>query len=84
MLVSSGFAISLPFPYRISQLPPSYSVSCASIHSASILWLLTDSRAGTICNFATQLKFLLHYDDALDVFASHAVGVHVLMRLRTY
>ena len=23
--------------------------------------------AGTICNFATQLKFVLGYDDALDV-----------------
>ena len=22
---------------------------------------------GTVCNFATQLKFLLSYDDALDV-----------------
>ena len=22
---------------------------------------------GTVCNFATQLKFLLGYDDALDV-----------------
>lgn len=30
--------------------------------------------AGTICNFATQLKFILHYDDALDVFASHGIG----------
>ncbi|KAG8723850.1 hypothetical protein FRC09_001493 [Ceratobasidium sp. 395] len=30
--------------------------------------------AGTVCNFATQLKFLLHYDDCLDVFASHAIG----------
>jgi Amt family ammonium transporter len=30
--------------------------------------------AGTACNFATQLKFLLKYDDALDIFASHAVG----------
>lgn len=30
--------------------------------------------AGTICNFATQLKFLFHYDDALDIFASHAIG----------
>ncbi|TFK33405.1 ammonium transporter [Crucibulum laeve] len=29
---------------------------------------------GTVCNFATQLKFLLGYDDALDIFASHAVG----------
>lgn len=30
--------------------------------------------AGTVCNFATQLKFLCHYDDALDIFASHAIG----------
>ncbi|KAL0065395.1 hypothetical protein AAF712_007603 [Marasmius tenuissimus] len=30
--------------------------------------------AGTLCNFATQLKFLLSYDDTLDIFASHAVG----------
>jgi len=30
--------------------------------------------AGTICNFATQLKFLLKYDDCLDIFASHAIG----------
>ncbi len=29
---------------------------------------------GTICNFATQIKFLFHYDDALDIFAVHAVG----------
>ena len=30
--------------------------------------------AGTLCNFATQLKFVFGYDDALDIFASHAVG----------
>jgi len=30
--------------------------------------------AGTICNFATQLKFLFKFDDALDIFASHAIG----------
>jgi len=30
--------------------------------------------AGTVCNFATQLKFFAGYDDALDVFASHAIG----------
>ncbi|TFK23004.1 ammonium transporter [Coprinopsis marcescibilis] len=29
---------------------------------------------GTICNFATQLKFILGYDDALDIFATHGVG----------
>jgi len=30
--------------------------------------------AGTVCNFATQIKFFAGYDDTLDVFASHAVG----------
>ncbi|KDN34762.1 hypothetical protein RSAG8_12171, partial [Rhizoctonia solani AG-8 WAC10335] len=30
--------------------------------------------AGTACNFATQLKFRLHYDECLDVFACHGVG----------
>lgn len=30
--------------------------------------------AGTICNFATQLKFIFWYDDCLDIFASHAIG----------
>jgi len=30
--------------------------------------------AGTICNFATQLKYVFHYDDSLDIFASHAIG----------
>ncbi|KAG6897484.1 hypothetical protein C0992_001089 [Termitomyces sp. T32_za158] len=29
---------------------------------------------GTICNFATQLKFIFGYDDTLDIFASHAIG----------
>ncbi|KAJ6576086.1 ammonium transporter [Mycena vulgaris] len=30
--------------------------------------------AGTLCNFATQLKFVFGYDDTLDIFASHGVG----------
>lgn len=30
--------------------------------------------AGTICNFATEIKYYLRCDDALDIFASHAVG----------
>lgn len=29
--------------------------------------LLFGFLAGTLCNFATQLKFLAGYDDALDV-----------------
>ncbi|KAM6492039.1 ammonium transporter [Amanita muscaria] len=30
--------------------------------------------AGTVCNFATKLKYILHVDDTLDIFASHAIG----------
>jgi len=30
--------------------------------------------AGTVCNFATKLKFIFGYDDCLDIFASHAIG----------
>ena len=30
--------------------------------------------AGAICNFATQLKFVIHCDDALDIFAVHTIG----------
>jgi len=30
--------------------------------------------AGTVCNFATQIKFIFKYDDTLDIFASHAIG----------
>jgi len=30
--------------------------------------------AGTICNFATKLKFIFNYDDPLDIFASHSIG----------
>lgn len=30
--------------------------------------------AGTVCNFATQLKFIFGYDDCLDIFASHGIG----------
>lgn len=29
---------------------------------------------GIACNYATKLKGLLHYDDALDIFATHGIG----------
>jgi ammonium transporter, Amt family len=29
---------------------------------------------GAACNYATKLKFLLHIDDSLDIFAIHGVG----------
>jgi len=38
---------------------------------ASIIFGTT---AGTLCNYATQLKFIFGYDDTLDIFAAHAVG----------
>ncbi|KAJ7655213.1 ammonium transporter [Mycena polygramma] len=30
--------------------------------------------SGSLCNFATKLKFLAGIDDALDLFAEHAIG----------
>jgi len=30
--------------------------------------------AGTLCNWATGLKFIFGWDDTLDIFASHAIG----------
>ena len=30
--------------------------------------------AGTACNYATKLKYFLRCDDALDIFAVHAIG----------
>ncbi|TEB39077.1 ammonium transporter [Coprinellus micaceus] len=30
--------------------------------------------SGAICNFATKIKYLIRIDDALDLFAEHAVG----------
>lgn len=30
--------------------------------------------SGSLCNFATKIKFLVRVDDALDLFAEHAVG----------
>jgi len=30
--------------------------------------------AGTLCNFASTIKFLFDWDDALDIFAVHAIG----------
>ncbi|TFK71526.1 ammonium transporter [Pluteus cervinus] len=36
--------------------------------------LLFGFLAGTVCNFATQLKYILGVDDTLDIFASHGIG----------
>ncbi|TFK36785.1 ammonium transporter [Crucibulum laeve] len=30
--------------------------------------------SGALCNFATKIKFIVRIDDALDLFAEHAVG----------
>lgn len=42
-----------------------------SLTAAAVLFGVV---SGTVCNFATQLKFTLGYDDTLDIFASHAIG----------
>ncbi|TFK69361.1 hypothetical protein BDN72DRAFT_796630, partial [Pluteus cervinus] len=44
---------------------------CVGIRTYSVLFGFC---AGTFCNVATQLKFLLGVDDTLDIFASHAIG----------
>jgi len=31
--------------------------------------------SGAVCNYATKLKFFIKVDDALDLFAEHALGV---------
>ncbi|KAG2023146.1 ammonium transporter [Coprinopsis cinerea AmutBmut pab1-1] len=36
--------------------------------------IITGILSGTICNFATKVKYLVRIDDALDLFAEHAVG----------
>ena len=43
---------------------------CVRVAAAVLFGVL----GGTVCNFATQLKFYLHYDDALDIFAVHTIG----------
>ncbi|KAF8973539.1 ammonium transporter [Flammula alnicola] len=40
--------------------------------------------AGGLCNFATKVKFLLRIDDALDLFAEHAVGGVVGLMLNAF
>ncbi|RDB29040.1 Ammonium transporter MEP3 [Hypsizygus marmoreus] len=40
--------------------------------------------AGAICNFATKVKFLVRVDDALDLFAEHAVGGIVGLLLNAF
>ncbi|KJA25887.1 hypothetical protein HYPSUDRAFT_75862 [Hypholoma sublateritium FD-334 SS-4] len=40
--------------------------------------------AGGICNFATKVKFLLRIDDALDLFAEHAVGGIIGLMLNAF
>ncbi|TFK30725.1 ammonium transporter [Coprinopsis marcescibilis] len=36
--------------------------------------IVTGILSGAICNFATKVKYLVRIDDALDLFAEHAVG----------
>lgn len=50
------------------------AITPASGYVGSPAAVLFGVAAGTICNFATQLKYIFDYDDALDIFASHGVG----------
>lgn len=45
---------------------PQRSTLTTHVHSIAAA-VLFGFMAGTLCNFATQLKFLLRYDDCLDV-----------------
>jgi Amt family ammonium transporter len=56
----SGFVGARMYPiiYFVSKL------IVISLLAAAVLFGVV---AGTACNFATQLKYLAHYDDALDV-----------------
>ncbi|KAK7468614.1 low affinity high capacity ammonium permease [Stygiomarasmius scandens] len=40
--------------------------------------------SGALCNFATKIKFLLRIDDALDLFAEHAVGGMIGLLLNAF
>lgn len=50
------------------------AITPASGYVGSPAAVLFGVLGGTICNFATQLKFVFHYDDALDIFAVHTIG----------
>ncbi|KAI0826985.1 ammonium transporter [Trametes gibbosa] len=50
------------------------AITPASGYVGSPAAVLFGFMAGTLCNWATQLKFVFGYDDCLDIFASHAVG----------
>ncbi|EIW55877.1 ammonium transporter [Trametes versicolor FP-101664 SS1] len=50
------------------------AITPASGYVGSPAAVLFGVMAGSLCNFATQLKFVFGYDDCLDIFASHAIG----------
>jgi len=50
------------------------AITPASGYVGSPAAVLFGVASGTICNFATQIKFIFNYDDTLDIFASHAIG----------
>ncbi|KAI6136961.1 ammonium transporter [Pisolithus sp. B1] len=55
--------------YRLER---KYSMASGYIHpwASVIMGIVT----GAVCNYATKVKFLVGIDDALDLFAEHAVG----------
>ena len=62
---ASGFVGSRTF--RLSGLRKKYHNSLQLFVFLIAAAILCGALAGTICNFATQLKTLLGFDDALDV-----------------
>jgi Amt family ammonium transporter len=65
---ASGFVGSRMFGIFVSGLP---SLTSLLIAAAVLFGVM----AGTVCNFATQLKFIAGYDDSLDV------GPHLLVKV---
>lgn len=67
---ASGFVGSRKCLPRIRQCDAHRQIRLPCAAAAVLFGFMS----GTVCNFATQLKFTLGFDDTLDIFASHAVG----------
>ena len=62
---ASGFVGSRTSYLLSVGLADTFADICVCVHAAAAV--LFGFMAGTLCNFATQLKFLFGYDDCLDV-----------------
>lgn len=68
----SGIPPSTPF----SPSPSTYSIPFFPVTGYVPVWaaIPTGVLGAALANYATKLKFLIRIDDALDIFAVHAVG----------